>query len=381
MKLFDGDLIILRSEKTGSAITDQVSGCLRQLLSICAEKDLPSKSIFKIILFLNIPDQGLHTQIIQEVSSLITSTLHSEILIIPLFQEPAECDVVVEAYYSGPGIWQTEYYPDSLGGAIVFNKDGLSLSTGFTWSNGGNCRTKSDNAFASIERLLDKTGYTCSDIIRQWNYIENILDFEGPHQNYQIFNDARSRYYRDQFAKTGYPAATGIGMKSGGLVIEYIAFKNSDTRSISIDNPAQIPAHQYDQNYLKGLPVNQVKTTPKFERGRYLSIRGKEFVFISGTAAISGEKTAYPGNPKQQTCLTIENIDRLTSEENLKRNNIKAATITFDYLRIYAKDRKDFERVKEECMHRYGNAPCVWIQADICRNELLVEIEGIILLN
>jgi enamine deaminase RidA (YjgF/YER057c/UK114 family) len=381
MKLFDGDLIILRSEKTGSSIADKVSHSLQKIPSICVEKDIQARSIYKIILFLDIPQRGSSYQIIQEVTDLIRVTLHPEILVIPLYQEPVESDLVMEVYYYGTDTWEAEYYPVPSGGAVVFSKGGLSLSTGFTWSDGDHCRANSTDAFESLEQLLSSTGYTCSDIIRQWNYIENILDFDGPYQNYQIFNDARSRFYHDQFAVAGYPAATGIGMRSGGLIIEYLACKNSDVKSIPIDNPAQVPAHMYGQDSLKGMPVDEVKSTPKFERGRYLSLQGKEFVFVSGTAAISGEKTAFDKDPGMQTYLTIENIDRLTSKENLENNNIKAVSSTFDYLRIYTKEREDLDRVRQECQRRYGNVPCVWIQADICRNELLVEIEGIILLN
>ena len=130
-----------------------------------------------------------------------------------------------------------------------------------------------------------------------------------------------------------------------------------------------------------GLPTGDSKTTPKFERGRFVNIQGEEVFFISGTAAIMGEKTASPGDAEQQTRLTIDNIDRLVAKENLLENNIKPRELRYNYLRIYLKHKKDFNKVREICLDRYGNVPIVWLQADICRDDLEVEIEGTLLIN
>jgi hypothetical protein len=228
--------------------------------------------------------------------------------------------------------------------------------------------------------LLSETGFSLGDIIRQWNYIEGILQYDGPHQHYQIFNEIRTKFYGDLFKEKGYPAGTGIGIKRGGIIIEYITISNSETKTIPINNPRQVPAYQYSQDVLEGQSINKVKATPKFERGRYLSVLDKEMLFISGTAAISGEHVIYPVNSSLQTLYTIDTIDELISKENLNKKGIRAGKPIFDYLRIYMKDRNDFLRIQEVCQKRYGDVPCVWIQADICRNELLVEIEGYIYL-
>jgi enamine deaminase RidA (YjgF/YER057c/UK114 family) len=237
-----------------------------------------------------------------------------------------------------------------------------------------------ENAFQTLGELFSLTGFSYRDIVRQWNYIEDIVGYREGHQNYQVFNDIRSKYYKDHFRETGYPAATGIGMISGGLVLEYIACKNDDIRSVPLDNPEQVPAYLYDQDCLEGLPIHEDKTTPKFERGRQLSIGKNEYVFISGTAAISGKKSVHPGNIERQTDLTLANIERLVSSKNLLKSKIPQGDLLFDYLRIYVKEINHYKPVESACRKKFAEVPAVFLVADICRKDLLVEVEGTMVL-
>jgi len=376
MNLFNGDLITLRSGKNLPDLTSQTSDCLHQLQSCLVKRDLTSNAVYKIILFLNNQSQEPQANHIQYLTERIKKELHEEILVIPLFQAPLECDLLMEVHYHASPGWKRSFFMHSAGSVIVFSRNGLSVATGYSTSNNGDCKTDASLAFKTLQQLLDETGFKISDITRQWNYIEGILTIKESHQNYQSFNDARTKSYRDHFRERGYPAATGIGMKAGGVLIEYIAIKGNTFKNVPIDNPVQIPAHKYHQDCLKGLPTGNRKTTPKFERGRYVSLQGEEIIFVSGTAAISGEKTADPGDAEQQTRITIDNIDRLVSEDNLAKNNIPSGDLKFNYLRIYVKEKKDFKKVREICNNRYGNVPIVWLQADICRDDLMVEIEG-----
>ncbi|GAB1450806.1 hypothetical protein MASR2M47_08620 [Draconibacterium sp.] len=65
--------------------------------------------------------------------------------------------------------------------------------------------------------------------------------------------------------ENGYPAATGIGMNCGGIIIEFLAVQSDDLKSFPINNPSQIAAHTYSKNVLAGEEC-MLKTTPKFER-------------------------------------------------------------------------------------------------------------------
>jgi enamine deaminase RidA (YjgF/YER057c/UK114 family) len=381
MNLFNGDLITLRSEKNFPDLTSQTLDCLHQLQTCLDEKDLPSKAVYKIILYLNYQSPEFQGNHIRDVLDRIKNELHEEILVIPLFQAPLDCDLLMEVYYNTSPEWKRSFFLHSAGGVIVFNRNGLYVANGFSTSNTGDCKTDASLTFKTLQQQLDETGFEISDITRQWNYIEGILSSKESHQNYQVFNDSRTQFYQDHFRERGYPAATGIGMKAGGILIEYLAIKSNNVKNVPIDNPLQIPAHKYHQDCLKGLPAGNRKTTPKFERGRYVSIHGEEIVFVSGTAAITGEKTTNPSNAEQQTRLTIDNIDRLISKENLENCKIIPGMLDYNYLRIYVKNKQDFIPVRDICRSKYGNLPIVWLQADICRDDLMVEIEGTLIVH
>ena len=379
MNLFNGNLITLRSDKNLPDLTSQTSDCLQQLHTSLVEKDLPSGAIYKIILFMNSQSPDYEANHIKDLLHQIKKELHEEILVIPLFQAPLKCDLLMEVHYSTSPEWKRSFFMHSAGAVIVFNRNGLSVANGFAASNSGDCKTDASLVFKTLQQQLDETSFEISDITRQWNYIEGIVSHKEDHQNYQVFNDARTQFYQDHFRERGYPAATGIGMKAGGVLIDYIAIKGNNVTNVPIDNPVQIPAHKYHEDCLMGLPTGDRKTTPKFERGRYVSLHGEEIVFVSGTAAITGEKTANPEDVEQQTRLTIDNIDRLISKDNLSKNISISRNLKFNYLRIYVKEKNDFQKVREICENRYGNTPMVWLQANICRDDLTVEIEGTLL--
>ena len=86
------------------------------------------------------------------------------------------------------------------------------------------------------------------------------------------------------------------------------------------------------------------------------------------------------GDAEQQTVVTIENIQRLYSPDVLAQlpdNNIRPK---YGHARVYVKNRKDFAIIKKTFKRYFGNLPVVYIIADICRDDLLVEIEGKVIL-
>ncbi|MCK5055166.1 MAG: hypothetical protein KAT34_00805 [Candidatus Aminicenantes bacterium] len=246
---------------------------------------------------------------------------------------------------------------------------------------------QSKTSFDKMKQILEKENLEFSDVLRQWNYIENITGstrFEdGDKQNYQVFNDVRSIYYDTADFTKGYPAATGIGMNCGGIVLEFIAAKEADgIRIFSIRNPDQVNAHQYDRSYLVGQAIKLVreKTTPKFERAKLLANDSSYFVYISGTAAIKGQEVVAIGDVQAQTHITTENIARLISHDNLKKHGltINHNSDPLSYVRVYVKREGDIPQVKKICSEYYEDVPSLYLISDICRDDLLVEIEGVV---
>ena len=226
--------------------------------------------------------------------------------------------------------------------------------------------------FAAIDNILKTEGFLTSDIYRQWNYIENITIQNDGSQNYQEFNDARSIFYGNAHWNNGYPAATGIGTGKGGIMIELYAIKGTTATNKPIDNPLQVAAHNYSQNVLEGKAVQELqeRSTPKFERARILG----DTIYISGTAAIKGEESTSSNDTVKQAETTMEIMNSLIARDNIPAPNNGA---TYDLLRVYVKHEEAIPAVKEYMDAHYPNVPKHYLVSDVCRPELLIEIEGV----
>ncbi|MFV0418492.1 MAG: Rid family hydrolase [Dysgonomonas sp.] len=243
-------------------------------------------------------------------------------------------------------------------------------------------KIQSKEIFTHLENIFHLEGYDINSIIRQWNYIERITDFEGEHQHYQSFNDARSHFYSKTNWDNGYPAATGIGTQHGGIMIDVIATmpKKENYIYVPLDNKLQVAAYDYSQDVLLGAEdkIFKEKTTPKFERAKAVTDGKQGRVYISGTAAIRGEDSLTNVGIEEQTRTTIENIKYLISKENLKEAGIHAISdSSIDMLRIYLKNAEDTQVVKDYMDNLFAAIPASYLLADVCREELLIEIEGI----
>ena len=258
-------------------------------------------------------------------------------------------------------------------------------ATGLTGEAGDSIQASAEKAFESAVKILAQEGLTIGNIVRQWNYVEDIAHVEDPAkttQNYQVFNDVRAKFYRAETFPNGYPAATGIGMATGGVIIGFIAVSDSDRVKVSpIRNPRQIDAHKYSEGVLVGRATGIMgeRCTPKFERGKMVVLDGTTHMYVSGTASIVGEKTMHHQDVEKQTITTIENIFGLFSGENQKILGVQfdVNQIEFSHLRIYVKHQEDFPRVEALCKSMLNSKSFLFLQSDICRENLLVEIEGI----
>ena len=241
---------------------------------------------------------------------------------------------------------------------------------------------QSEEVFGRLDSILSAHGFAVDDIVRQWNYIGSIVAYRGGKQNYQEFNDARTRYYAKGAWHNGYPAATGIGASGDCIIVGGIAFK-SDTRSAKgiypIDNPLQVAAHVYSKRVLIDDDKNAMKSTPKFERAKLIETENGVCCFVSGTAAIRGEKSVDASSARLQTIKTIENIEYLVSKDNLVKHGCKPYDLKYVKLHVFVKNEKDYEVVREVVEEAYSQVSVVYTIADVCRRELLVEIEAILI--
>ena len=235
--------------------------------------------------------------------------------------------------------------------------------------------TQCTSLFKEVEEIFSKEKFDLHTIVRQWNYIPGITLFENNIQNYQAFNDARTLHYNHTAWPNGYPAATGIGTQFGGVHIDLMAIQGYPNVH-PIINKQQVDAHNYSEDVLEGYSTNLLtdKSTPKFERAKLINESHTSTLFISGTAAIKGEVNYHKNDSALQTELTLDHIEELiysaSQLEEKEPTTIKA-------MRVYIKLERDYKVIKDVCKQRYPDTPVIYLLSDVCRDELLVEIEGI----
>ncbi len=375
MHFLNGERIYIKPAVSGNATREeQLGNCLQQL------EEIKSGQVFKLNFFVDITSDDDYNKFQQQVKEQVLHYYVEPVILGFLTQPPLTCKVIIEAFFYDSGKWQAEFFSKKESVAIKFCREDTEVLIGTVQANSGHgCRKDAEDAFVALHHVLLDSKFPVSSIVRQWNYLEDILGMDDENQRYQEFNNVRSEFYGDSFNEVGYPAATGIGMKRGGVIIEFVAVKSAGNYTKAVDNPEQIAAHKYSKNVLVGNEC-VLKTTPKFERARFLDLFGNKQVFISGTAAITGEKTIGKDEPAEQTKVTIRNIQRLYSEEVLTKISKERLEPKYGHARVYVKYRKDFPVIRKTFKSFFGKLPVVYIIADICRDDLLVEIEGKVIL-
>jgi enamine deaminase RidA (YjgF/YER057c/UK114 family) len=239
------------------------------------------------------------------------------------------------------------------------------------------------DAFDQLRWLLGSVGVRFDQIIRTWLYLGGIVEDEGDTQRYKELNRARTDLFRDirfladrvkaDHRGAVYPASTGIGTEGRGIMMSAIALatERADIMAVPLENPCQTSAFEYGAEYSP--------KSPKFSRAMALSCGEYTTIFISGTASITDSLTRHVGDAGAQTEQTLDNIAALISEENLCRHGLPGLGSSLDSLglvRVYVKRQADYPAIRAVCKRRLGELPMIFAVADVCRPDLLVEIEG-----
>jgi len=224
--------------------------------------------------------------------------------------------------------------------------------------------------YNQIFESIDKYGYPY--ICRVWNYVPFIYKFFNDTERYKLFCLGRAKAFEKYSVGTVYPAATGIGDFGDRINVCFLSTLKNIHKSI--ENPKQTPAYKYPA-------VTDLKP-PSFSRGTYSEYsQMRSSFYVSGTASILGYKTVFKGDIEQQCKTTIKNIQCLISKLNMssygidQEYNIK----DLDCIKVYIKHKADFEVVENICQKAFSTEKSIiYLNADICREDLLVEIEGLI---
>jgi chorismate lyase / 3-hydroxybenzoate synthase len=230
----------------------------------------------------------------------------------------------------------------------------------------GDLYQATERAYRQMLDTLDALRYP--HLVRVWNYIPDINKEVDGTERYKQFNAARLAALQSHGRPvTGnVSAACALGAPAGGpLVVHFLASKNAPS---FIENPRQISAYNYPPQYGVRPPV--------FSRAAVLHEPDKMTLFISGTSSIVGHQTLHVGDPAAQTRETIINLKAVLSEAN---RVTRSDEFTLESLscRVYVRDPSDLPAIQAELRSALGpSARPVYLQADICRHDLSVEIEA-----
>ncbi len=223
----------------------------------------------------------------------------------------------------------------------------------------------SAEAYRRIFRLLDAQGLP--HLWRVWNYIAGITTETDGLERYRQFNIGRQDSFLEfrRGATGNVPAACALGVAAGPLSIAFMAGAHP---AVPVENPRQVSAYNY--------PAEYGPRSPTFSRAVLVDLPGQEFLFISGTASIVGHQTVHPGDVAGQCRESLANVAAVVDEANRLARSAAFSLADLSY-RIYVRHAADFALVRDTLLPLIGAAvEIVFVQADICRNDLLIEIEA-----
>jgi len=234
--------------------------------------------------------------------------------------------------------------------------------------SGTNFKDLTNQVYRELLRIIKERGYP--NLIRAWNYFPGINAGDGDLELYRRFTAGRALAF-DEFAYQGeaLPAGTAIGTDEGTpYTISALATRD---RARMIENPRQISAYQYPREY--------GPCSPSFSRAVVVASASGYRILMSGTASIVGHESMHPDDPVLQTTETLHNLDELVQQARCETQTPSASdqTLTDGYLRIYVRRPTDLVKIKQT-LHDYlvDDPSLIFLRGDICRRELLLEIEA-----
>lgn len=234
-------------------------------------------------------------------------------------------------------------------------------------------------AYGAIARRLESSPRRFP--VRFWNYIPSIHQPSGEGlDRYMMFNAARFEACRQWLGSSGaggegferhLPTASGIGHSGRDLIIDALA---TAAPGVAIENPRQIPSYRYTRRY--------GPRPPCFARATQIADLGggRSLVLVGGTASIVGEESRHLGDLSkqiQETLLNLASVVRAAAG-NLSPSDDLAELKRFKEVRVYYPRPADARKIGSTLRPYFSRTARLEMgTAELCRKELLVEIEGI----
>jgi chorismate lyase/3-hydroxybenzoate synthase len=229
----------------------------------------------------------------------------------------------------------------------------------------GNLADATEAAYRSLLRFQAESPYR--HVWRMWNYITDINAGAGDDERYRQFCLGRARAFAAEMADApaiGYPAASAVGKRDSTRTLE-VCWIASRAPGVTVENPRQVSAFEYPRVY--------GPASPSFSRA---TVTPDRLLLVSGTASIVGHVSMHAGNLAAQIDETFRNIDALVERSTAERLITSAPVNRDSIVKAYLRDASDAASVMQELRRRLGpSVPVLVLAADICRSDLLIEIE------
>ncbi len=222
-------------------------------------------------------------------------------------------------------------------------------------------------AYAQVFTALDSLGYP--NLLRVWNYFAEINGSTPLGERYHGFNTARRQAFVDarRVTEGQVPAACALGSAPGSPLVMY--FLASPVAARALENPRQLSAYRY--------PTDYGPDSPTFSRAVLATVLGGSCLYTSGTASILGHRTVHAGSAAAQTRESISNVAELVAEAN-RVSGVRRYCMEEMQFKVYVRHAADLDEIRRElALLLPASCPIIYLQADICRRDLLMEIEAV----
>ena len=160
------------------------------------------------------------------------------------------------------------------------------------------------------------------------------------------------------------PAACALGCSGTAMTVMVLAGREAPT---AIENPRQVSAYKYPPQY-GPLP-------PTFSRAALYRNGTCALLTVSGTASIVGHETVHIGDVAAQVDESLRNVQAVVDAANLAAGQ-PLFSVDGLKLKAYVRNAADADVVRRQLQLRLPRTPVPLVRADICRANLLFEIEA-----
>jgi chorismate lyase/3-hydroxybenzoate synthase len=254
---------------------------------------------------------------------------------------------------------------------ILTTDDYLIVAGHLDEAPGDPMTARSERLYAGLLHLIAARGYP--HFVRIWNVIQDINRVEGELERYRQFclgrHEAYLRALSDEMAGR-FPAATAVGARAGGLTVYGIAAR---APGLPVENPNQVSAYRYPRQY--------GPRSPSFARAlvKEWPASGRANLYVSGTASITGHETRHEGDLRAQVRQMMDNVETVVAEAGRKASRPFEFANPGTLMKAYVRHPEDLPVIRACVAERLGaEVEVLYLRADICREALLVEIDGVL---